>query len=171
VVANLISYKGHLDLLEAIKLSDSTLKFVFVGQGPLLRDLMLKVRALGIESQVEFVGFKKHPLDLMLKSQFGVLPSHSEGLPNVLLEAQSIGLPMIATRVGGIPEIIQDKVNGLLVNPRSPVDLAAAISWMSQNPIERQKMSQEAQSSIQKYDPQFITKQYIDLYLSCLEVV
>lgn len=171
VVANLISYKGHLDLIEAINISDNGLKFIFVGQGPMLRDLVSRVNSLGIESRVEFVGFMKDPIELMLKSQFGVLPSHSEGFPNVLLEAQSIGLPMIATRVGGIPEIIQDRVNGLLVSPHSPAELAAAISWMSQNPIERHRMSQEVQSSIQKYHPQIITRQYIDLYMSLLEIV
>jgi L-malate glycosyltransferase len=169
VVANLIYYKGHLDLLEAINICDDRLKFVFVGQGPILEDLQLKTTSLGLENRVEFVGYKEHPIEIMLTSQFGVLPSHSEGLPNVILEAQSIGLPMIATRVGGVPEIIQDRLNGFLVEPHAPAELSAAISWMSQHPNERQKMSQVALSSIKRFDPGMITAQYIDLYRTLLQ--
>jgi glycosyltransferase involved in cell wall biosynthesis len=171
VVANLIYYKGHLDLLEAIKICDDRLRFVFVGQGPMLEGLRLKVTSLGIENRVEFVGYREHPIEIMLTAQFGVLPSHSEGLPNVILEAQSIGLPMIATRVGGVPELIQDRLNGLLVRPHAPAELSAAISWMSQHPNERQRMSQIALSSIKRFDPGMITAQYIDLYSTLLESV
>ena len=169
VVANLIYYKGHLDLLEAIKICDARLRFVFVGHGPMLEELRLSVASLSIEDRVEFVGYKERPIEIMLTSQFGVLPSHSEGLPNVILEAQSIGLPMIATRVGGVPEIIQDRLNGLLVEPNSPAELSAAITWMSQHPNERQRMSQVASSSLKRFDPGMITTQYIDLYTNLLE--
>jgi len=171
VVANLIYYKGHLDLLEAIKICDARLRFVFVGQGPMLEELRLKVTSLGIENRVEFVGYKEHPIEIMLTSQFGVLPSHSEGLPNVILEAQSIGLPMIATRVGGVPEVIQDRVNGLLVEPNAPAELSAAITWMSQHPNERQRMGLVASSSIKRFDPEMITTQYLDLYTNLLESI
>jgi len=164
VVGNLIYYKGHLDLLEAISLCDTDLRFVFVGQGPMLADLRQKASILGIEARVEFAGFKERPIELMLKSQFGVLPSHSEGLPNVILEAHSIGLPMIATRVGGVPELIQDRVNGLLVYPHAPEELSAAITWMSESPLERQRMSLAALSSIERFDTRLITREYIDLY-------
>ncbi len=171
VVGNLIYYKGHLDLLDAIKLSDTDLRFLFVGQGPMLAKLRLKAKLLGIETNVEFVGFKPRPIELMLKSQFGILPSHSEGFPNVILEAHSIGLPMIATRVGGVPEIIQDHVNGILVSPHAPEELSTAISWMSENPIERHRMSLEALSSIKRFDSRLITKEYIALYATLVEGV
>jgi glycosyltransferase involved in cell wall biosynthesis len=169
VVANLISYKGHLDLLEAISLSDKRLQFVLVGEGPMLNELLRKVNELGIQSRVEFAGFHKQPISVMTKCQFGVLASHSEGMPNVILEAQSVGLPMIATNVGGIPELIQDSINGLLVKPHSPNELASVISWFSQNPIERQKMSLASLDSIKKNDPQEILRQYNELYLALTE--
>ena len=169
VVANLISYKGHLDLLEAVHLSDSELHVTFVGDGPMLKDLMLKVVELGIESRVEFAGFQRKPIDIMLKSQFGVLPSHSEGMPNVILEAQSVGLPMIATNVGGVPEVIEASINGCLVDPHSPRELASVISWMGQSPLERQRMSVAGLESIKRNNPQEIVRQYEELYLTLIE--
>jgi glycosyltransferase involved in cell wall biosynthesis len=171
VVANLISYKGHLDLLEAVSLSDSKLHFTLVGDGPMLNDLLLKVSELGIQSRVNFAGFHKQPIDIMLKSQFGILPSHSEGMPNVILEAQSVGLPMIATNVGGVPEIIEASINGCLVDPHSPRELASVISWMSQNPLERQRMSIAGLESIKRNDPQEIIRQYEELYIALVEAV
>jgi glycosyltransferase involved in cell wall biosynthesis len=171
VVANLISYKGHLDLLKAISLSDEKLHFILVGAGPMLNDLLLKVSELGIQSRVDFVGFHKEPIAIMVKSQFGVLASHSEGMPNVILEAHSVGLPMIATNVGGITELIQDSINGCLVNPHSPHELASVISWMSQNPIERHRLSLASLNSIKKNDPQEILRQYEELYRALVESV
>lgn len=169
VVANLISYKGHLDLLEAVHLSDNKLHFTLVGHGPMLNDLMQKVVELGIQSRVTFAGFENQPIDIMLKSQFGVLPSHSESMPNVILEAQSVGLPMIATNVGGIPEVIEASINGCLVDPHSPRELAEMISWMSQNPSERRRIGLAGLESIKRNDPQEIIRQYEELYLSLME--
>lgn len=169
VVANLISYKGHLDLLEAVSLTDSELHFTFVGDGPMLNNLLLKVNELGIQARVDFVGFQKQPIDIMLKSQFGVLPSHSEGMPNVILEAQSVGLPMIATNVGGVPEVIEASINGCLVDPYSPRELASVISWMGQSPLERQRMSVAGLESIKRNNPQEIVRQYEELYLTLIE--
>ena len=171
VVANLISYKGHLDLLEAVALSDSKLQFTLVGDGPMLNDLRLKVLELGIQSRVDFAGFQKKPIDIMLRSQFGVLPSHTEGMPNVILEAQSVGLPMIATNVGGVPEVIDASINGCLVDAHSPRQLASAISWMSRNPLERQRMSLASLESIKRNDPLDILRQYEDLYLTLVETL
>jgi glycosyltransferase involved in cell wall biosynthesis len=164
VVANLIAYKGHLDLLNAISLTDAHLYFEFVGQGPMLDELLHKSNELGIRDRVNFLGYHPAPIEIMLKAQFGILPSHSEGLPNAILEAHSIGLPIIATSVGGIPEIVKDNFNGLLVNPNSPKELADAISWMSKNPIERNRMSKNSLKGLNNYTPETIVKSYLDLY-------
>ena len=165
VVANLISYKGHLDLLEAICLMEDSLQFTFIGEGPMRETLILKAEELGISSRVNFLGYQEKPIDFMLKSQFGVLPSHSEGMPNVILEAQSIGLPMISTKVGGVPEVLIDSINGYLVNPHSPLELADAITKMSCSPDIREKMGIAGLSTVKKYSPEMITRQYVEMYI------
>jgi glycosyltransferase involved in cell wall biosynthesis len=164
VVANLIEYKGHLDLLEAISLTNPKLLFEFVGQGPMLEVLLRRSSDLGINERVKFLGYHPNPIEVMLGAQFGVLPSHSEGLPNAILEAQSVGLPMIATRVGGIPEILHHNWNGFILNPRSPVDLAEAISFMSENPIERNRFSSRSIESLDSYSSKNIVNLYLELY-------
>jgi glycosyltransferase involved in cell wall biosynthesis len=78
---------------------------------------------------------------------------------------------MIATNVGGITELIQDSINGCLVNPHSPHELASVISWMSHNPIERHRLSLASLNSIKKNDPQEILRQYEELYRALVESV
>jgi glycosyltransferase involved in cell wall biosynthesis len=169
VVANLIAYKGHLDLLKAISLTDTDLYFEFVGQGPMLGELLQRTHELGIRNKVNFFGYHPAPIEIMLKAQFAILPSHSEGLPNAILEAQSIGLPVIATRVGGIPEIVRDNLNGVLVNSNSPKELAAAISWMSKNPIERERLSKNSLEDLKNYSSETIVESYLGLYRQLID--
>jgi glycosyltransferase involved in cell wall biosynthesis len=164
VVANLIEYKGHLDLLDAISLTDPKLLFEFVGEGPMLEKLVQRSNDLGINERVKFLGYHPNPIEVMLGAQFGILPSHSEGLPNVILEAQSVGLPMIATRVGGIPEILHHNWNGIIVNPRSTIELAGAISFMSENPIERSRFSFRSMERLDSYSSKNIVDLYLRLY-------
>jgi glycosyltransferase involved in cell wall biosynthesis len=72
--------------------------------------------------------------------QFAVLPSHEEGLPNAVLEAMAAGLPVIATSVGGTPEIVAEGVTGLLVRPHAPHELAAAIARLTGDPRLREDL-------------------------------
>lgn len=166
VVANMIHYKGHQDLLAAISLSKTDTKFLLVGDGPLREKIQKLTIDLGLSTKVEFLGVHARVIDVMLNCQFGVLPSHTEGLPNFILEAYSIGLPIIATNVGGVSEVVQDGFNGLLVEAKSPQELAQAMSLMSQDSMLRQKLSNHAVLSINNYRVERIVSKYMDFFSS-----
>ena len=76
---------------------------------------------------------------------------------------------MIATRVGGIPEIVRDNLNGVLVNSNSPKELAAAISWMSKNPIERERLSKNSLEDLKNYSSETIVESYLGLYRQLID--
>lgn len=126
-VAALAEKKGHRHLLEALaELPDATLDVV--GDGELREELERRAETLGLAGRVRFLG--ERPKDevaaLMRAADLFVLPSLAENLPVVLIEAQASGLPAVATRVGGVPELIDD-ATGILVPPADPAALAAAI--------------------------------------------
>lgn len=131
-VGRLSREKGHADLIESIALlrtAEPDLKFrlLIVGEGPEQANLARAVTDRNIASQVVFVG---HVTDVALFYAIAdvlALPSHSEGSPNVLLEAMAAGLPVVATSVGGVPEIATSEVNALLVPARDPSAFAEAL--------------------------------------------
>lgn len=126
-VAWLAEKKGHRYLLEALtELPEATLEIV--GDGELRPALERQVAELGLEGRVCFLGeLPKHEVaELMRAADLFVLPSLAENLPVVLIEAQASGLPAVATRVGGVPELVDD-ATGTLVAPADAAALAAAI--------------------------------------------
>ncbi|MEA1051478.1 glycosyltransferase [Lamprobacter modestohalophilus] len=148
VVANLHPYKGHADLLRALALAHKQLALDWVllvagrdqlGQRAVCENLAAE---LGISAQVKFLGPRDDIAALLAASDLQVHPSHQEALPNSIIEAMAAELPVIATRVGGIPELIEDGVNGLLVEPQRPEALAAAIVQLSRAPDVRRAMGQ-----------------------------
>jgi glycosyltransferase involved in cell wall biosynthesis len=140
VVANLIPYKGHADLVEALAVLATPPPLCFVGEGPERGRLTELIRARGLEHVVTLAGAVPDARDLLEHYEFAVLPSHDEGLPNAVLEAMAAGLPVIATAVGGVPEIVSDGVTGILVPPRAPAALAAAIETIAGDPLLRVRM-------------------------------
>jgi starch synthase len=97
-----------------------------------------------------------------------VLSSVEEGLPTVVIEAMALGKPVISTSVGGIPEIISNGVNGLLVPPRAPKILARAIEKVLENPALGNKLGEEAARSVADYPWEEIADKYDALYQSLL---
>ena len=129
--------KGHRFLVEAIRKLGQQINgtyFVFCGDGPCKKDIEKQAQDLGIGDQCRFPGFRRdlqeifHAMDLM------VLPSLTEGLPNVILEAFAWAKPVVATNVGGVPEIVENGINGLLVPPKQPNLLAEAIEKCLMSP-------------------------------------
>jgi len=128
-------YKNGLDtLIESASLlarDYPNLLFIVIGSGPDRQFIANRIRQLGINENVRLAGFvteKLLPLYYNAADGFVIPSSSGEGLPMVLLEAMACGLPVIATTVGGTPEIIKDGVNGFLVPPRNPRALAETIS-------------------------------------------
>ena len=124
--------------------------FVLFGDGPLREALTRQIAARGLENQFILAGFhsdldKFYPhLDLL------VLPSYTEGLPNVVLEAFAAGVPVVATAVGGTPEAVEDGLNGYLVPSGNPTALARRIADMLSNSARRREMGARGQEDIRR---------------------
>ena len=135
--------KGHRFLVEAIgKLSKNVKKtfFVFCGEGPCKKDLEKQAHELGIYEQCYFLGFRHDLNEIFNAMDFMVLPSLTEGLPNVVLEAFACGKPVIATNIGGVPEVVEDGINGILIPPQRSDLLAEAIQKCLLSPEKAKKM-------------------------------
>ena len=130
-VGNLVPVKAVDVLLMACSLlvrNHFAFRLIAIGEGPLRPKLEAQTAALGLSDRVRFLGSVPHETlpDWFRASDLFVLPSHSEGVPTVLLEASACGTPWVASRVGGIPEI-ERTGRSKLVTPNAPVELAAAI--------------------------------------------
>jgi len=137
MVANLRPGKGHEVLLRAAarmvrRIPD--LRFQIVGDGPRRSALECEAASLRVSAQVEFLGHRADVPQLLRESDVFAFPSFMEASPNALIEAMAAGLPIVATRVGGIPEVIDHERNGLLVAPRDERALAAALLRVIERP-------------------------------------
>lgn len=156
-VGRLVPVKGVDLLLRAVKsLSETGLsvQLSIVGDGPSHRQLMQTVKTLGIERQVEFLGWVA-PSQLFANvypsASVLILPSLSEGVPKVLLEAMAVGLPVVASNVGGIPDLVKHGVTGLLVSPGCVQDLASAIRCLMEDPGLQSRLGQNAWRAARRY--------------------
>ena len=130
-IGRLSREKGHADLLRALGTLHSVARpwtLVLVGTGPEREALEKRARALGIGERVRFAGFHADVSPFYGIADLFVLPSHSEGSANVLLEAMMAGVPIVATRAGGNPEIVVDQETGLLAGVAEPTALANAVA-------------------------------------------
>ncbi len=129
-VGRLMPVKGIHHFLEAAKLILETrtdVRFLIVGEGPLEQELKDVARRLAIHNRVLFMGFRANAVEIMSAMDVFVLTSLHEGIPLSLLEAMWLGLPVVATRVGGMPEVIEDGRSGILVTPGNEAAIAGAI--------------------------------------------
>ncbi|HSG05730.1 MAG TPA: glycosyltransferase, partial [Nitrospiria bacterium] len=129
-VAHFADHKGHRYLIEAareIVRVRPDARFLLVGEGELKNQIEIQAKELGIEKNVIFTGFRKDVPRLLAAMDLVVLSSHLEGLGTTLLDAMAMGKPVVGTRVGGIPEMIDEGVNGVLVPPKDPEALAGGI--------------------------------------------
>jgi glycosyltransferase involved in cell wall biosynthesis len=152
-VANFRPQKDHETLLNAFSIlikSGLNCELWIVGDGPTRPQIVKLADELNIESQVRFLGTISNPAEVYKRFDIFVLSTHYEGHPLVILEAMSFGIPIVATRISSIPEVITDRVNGLLVNPNDPRDLAKALEEILTNKSLHSRLSQAAQKSFQE---------------------
>jgi L-malate glycosyltransferase len=144
-VAALTPEKGHADLLEAaarMVRASSAAHFVWLGEGK-CRDALLRRRAeLGLESRVHLLGYRTDAQALLRQCAVCALPSLEEGLGTSLIEAQALGVPVVATAVGGVPEVIENGRTGRLVPPGDPAALASALQETLASPELRRAWSE-----------------------------
>lgn len=129
-VGRLVPIKGHAWLIRAVPHVVAEFPeacFVFVGDGPLRGELAQLGNALGVASHLKFLGMRQDIPDCLAALDLFVFPSLNEGMGRALIEAMAAGLPVVATRVGGIPDVVVEGTNGLLVPPQDERALAAAV--------------------------------------------
>jgi len=141
MAAQFIARKGHEDLVTAAQSlisSHPEAIFILFGQGALRESIKARVGQLGIAPNFRFPGYRDDLADLLPDLDLFVHPAHLEGLGVAILQASACGLPVVATRAGGIPEIVNDGVTGYLVPPGSPKALATRLSQLLGDPVQRQ---------------------------------
>ncbi|MBL7071872.1 MAG: glycosyltransferase [Candidatus Omnitrophica bacterium] len=152
-VANLEPKKGHIFLLKALgelKRKGCGFKLLLAGSGKEEKRLKNEAMNMGLKDAVLFLGRSENISGLLAASDLFVLPSLWEGLPNALLEAMAAGLPVVATRVGGVPEAVVDGETGLLVEPGDVSKLAEALRKMMDDDELRKGMAGRAKAHAAK---------------------
>lgn len=167
-IGNLGTEKGHIYLLEAAKqILDvvKDLKFLIIGDGRLRKQLEEKSEELGIKKHVIFTGQRKDIPELLMAMDIFVLPSIKEGLPIALLEAMAAKRPVIATRVGAIPKVIENKNTGILVEPKDVTGLRDAIMNLLNDPGRMNLFAREGFNRVCiNFSSDEMGKNYLKLY-------
>jgi glycosyltransferase involved in cell wall biosynthesis len=167
-IARLVWYKGHQELIEAfarVRREHGSARLALVGDGPLRPALGEQADALGLNGSVRFLGTVPRAWRLLPHFDVFVLPSRWEGMSNGLLEAMAAGRPIVATTVGGNPELIADGETGLLVPPENPEALAAAILRLVRDPALARRLGEAARRRVvQDYTLEAVVRRMENLY-------
>jgi L-malate glycosyltransferase len=167
-VANLRPEKGYDVLLEAAKIiagSDVPIRVAAVGRGPLKEVLRARHAELDLGERFQFLGQRHDVMHLLTGADAFVLASHHEGLPVALMEATSVGLPIVASRVGGIPQALEDGVDALLVPPGEPDTLAQAMTRLASDPELSDRLGRRAKLRSSMFDIAKANRAVEDIYL------
>jgi glycosyltransferase involved in cell wall biosynthesis len=145
--------KGHADLLHALRQLRDTRpellwKLVMVGSGPEENNLRELARKIGLQSHIVFTSHQTNVLPFYGLADAMILPSHTEGSPHVVLEAMSTGVPIVATSVGGVPEILTDGESALLVPARDADAMSSAIAKLLDSPDIARAMVAKARETL-----------------------
>jgi glycosyltransferase involved in cell wall biosynthesis len=172
VVGRLSHEKGHLDLLSAIDIlrrKNQRFHVVLVGDGPERARIDAALSRMELETFVTMSGLQHDMRPWYGIADAVVMPSHSEGSPNVLLESMAAGVPVIATRVGGVPEIAVDGETALLVPPRDPEAMAAAIARLLDDAELRKNIVRRAREvADNEYSPAAYRRALVGIYQDVL---
>lgn len=139
--------------------------FAFVGDGPERELLEAEARSLNIQDAVCFLGVRHDIPELLSSMDVLAMPSLSEGLPMALLEAMASGRAVVASGVGAIPHVIQDRVNGIILPPRDVKGLAAALRYLLEDSELRIALGQNARQTVEsRFSAASMAKRYLELY-------
>ncbi|HET7219799.1 MAG TPA: glycosyltransferase [Vicinamibacterales bacterium] len=171
-VANLRPEKGHDTLIEAASIivrSHPDVDFQVIGDGPLRASLVRQVNLRGLRSKFTFLGERPDVPARLAAADLFVLPSRSEACPNGVLEAMASALPVVAARVGGVPELIEGGVNGVLVDADAPDQLASAVCDLVNRPAYARALGRAARATaVERFAFDRMVARFEQLYLSAL---
>jgi glycosyltransferase involved in cell wall biosynthesis len=140
------------------------IRLLLVGDGPERENLEAITQQLNLNNAVIFTGFQSKPADYLSLMDIFFLPSFTEGTSMTLLEAMSLGIPTVATRVGGTPEIVEDKETGFLIESNDQEAFTRAIKNLMNQPEQRKKMGSAAKA---RFEDKFSVKQMVNQYHRC----
>ena len=160
IIARLTEQKAHRVLFEALAQHPGLLHLhlLVIGDGELRDELRQRVATLGLTSRVHFAGARRDLGNILAAVDLFTMPSLWEGLPLSLVLAMGAGLPVVATRVAGIPEVVQDNVSGLLVAPGNSGELAEALTRLVTDANLRRSLGDHARAFVL---PRFGVDQYV----------
>lgn len=153
-VGRLVPEKGHAYLLEAIaqlRRHCPSLWLLVVGDGPERATLEQKARELGIANRTHFTGHRTDIPDLLSAMEVFILPSVAEEFGRVLIEAMAMERPVVATAAGGVPEVVEEHVTGLLVRPADPSALADSVQLLLTDPLRAQIMGKAGRQRVETH--------------------
>lgn len=153
IIGRICEQKDQENFFQAMKIVNEKMPdvgFICVGGGKGLEELKAFVKDLGIHSATVFTGVRDDVPAILKIMDILVLSSRWEGLPNVIMEAMASSLPVISTHVGGVPEIVQDGITGLLVPPENPSEIASAVMRLLRDPFLARKMGSSGRIRIEK---------------------
>lgn len=169
-VGRLVPVKGHAVLLQALRIlrdANHEVTLLLVGEGPLRGQLEVEVQRLELTQSVIFAGHQEQAYDFINMMDIFVLPSLHEGIPMVLLEALAMKRPVVASRVGGIPEVVLDNRSGMLVSPANAVELASALAEMIRNRRQAAEFGRVGRNQVeQEFDASVMADRIAGMYRS-----
>ena len=166
-VAQLVGHKDPLNFVRAVARARElvpAIEAVLVGDGPLRGAVEAEVRARGLAGVVHVAGYRADADSLLAAADVATLSSSEEGMGSVLLDALAFGLPIAATRAGGIPEVITDGVSGLLAPTRDPVALGDAIARLVTDTELRTRVCANARARAAEFSVERMTDRTIEVY-------
>ena len=166
-VGRLTAVKGPGVLLEAARTvieRHPRSVFVFLGAGEMLEALQEKAAAMGIESRIRFAGWRPDAARMMSALDCFAFPSINEGMGKALVEAMALEKPVVASRVGGMIDLVDDGVNGFLVPPSDPGELADRILFYLENPETARRMAAKAAGTAAAYGAAAMVRKIESLY-------
>jgi len=172
-VGRLVYQKGHEYLIAAMPQvirESPAVRAVVCGEGPLRAQLEAQIKRLEVSESIRLLGNQRHISSYLAAADIFVLPSRWEGLPVALLEAMDAALPVVATRVEGVEEAIEDGAQGILVPPEDTRRLSEAICRLIGRPAERQRMGLAGRATVRDaYTIEIMSEKYLALMQSLLQ--
>lgn len=154
-VANFRAQKAYDVLLESasqVLLTGLPVVFAAVGHGPLESEILAVHHRLGLGDRFRFLGYRADAMRVVAGADVFVLASHYEGFPVALMEAMAVGVPVVSTAVGAVPQALEDGIDGLIVPPGAPGLLATALTELAGDPMRRAAMAGAARQHGRQYD-------------------
>ncbi len=164
-MGDLIKRKNYNPVIEAVaKLKNAGVHYLICGKGPELESLTALAKLLGVEEQIHFLGFRTDVKELLQIADIFVFSTLQEGLPRSLMEAMSVGIPCVVSKIRGNVDLVEDGVNGFLCETNDSDCYARAIKTLTEDELLRNRMKEENLKKICDYDVSVVSEEIKKIY-------